>query len=54
MTQEQLNESSGMPLNFISGLEEPSAPYIPSLKSLYKIGNVLGVPVSKLVDVEND
>lgn len=54
MTQEQLSESSGMSLNFISRLEGSSAPYVPSLKSLYKISNVLGVPVSKLGDVEND
>lgn len=54
MTQEQLSEYSGMSLNFISQLEGPSAPYVPSLKSLFKISHVLGVPVSKLVDVEND
>lgn len=54
MTQEQLSEYSGMSLNFISQLEGPSAPYVPSLKSLFKISRVLGVPVSKLVDVEND
>lgn len=54
MTQEQLSESSGMSLNFISQLEGPSAPYVPYLKSLFKISNVLGVPISKLVDTEND
>lgn len=54
MTQEQLSESSGMSLNFISQLEAPSAAYVPSLKSLFKISNVLGVPISKLVDTEND
>lgn len=54
MTQEELSESSGMSLNFISQLEGPSAPYVPSLKSLFKISNVLGVPISKLVDVDND
>ncbi len=54
MTQEQLSEYSGMSLNFISQLEGPSAPFVPSLKSLFKISRVLGVPVSKLVDVEND
>ncbi len=54
MTQEQLSEYSGMSLNFISQLEGPSAPYVPSLKSLYKISRALGVPVSKLTDVEND
>ncbi len=54
MTQEQLSEHSGMSLNFISQLEGPSAPYVPSLKSLFKISSVLGVPISKLVDVEND
>ena len=54
MTQEQLSEYSGMSLNFISQLEGPSAPYVPSLKSLFKISRVLGVPVSKLTDVEED
>lgn len=54
MTQEQLSEYSGMSLNFISQLEGPSAPYVPSLKSLFKISQALGVPVNKLVDVEND
>ncbi len=51
MTQEQLAEYSGMSLNFISQLEGPSAPYVPSLKSLFKIA--LGVPVSKLTDVDD-
>lgn len=54
MTQEQLSEYSGMSLNFISQLEGPSSPYVPSLKSLYKISKVLGVPVSKLIDVDDD
>ncbi len=54
MTQEQLSEYSGMSLNFISQLEGPGAPYVPSLKSLYKISKALGVPVNKLVDVDND
>ena len=54
MTQEQLSESRGMSLNFISQLEGPSAPYVPSLKSLFKISKVLGVPINKLVDVDND
>jgi len=54
ITQEQLSEYSGMSLNFISQLEGPSAPYVPSLKSLYKISKALGVPVSKLTDVDND
>ena len=54
MTQEELSEASGMSLNFISQLEGPSAPYVTSLKSLYKISKVLGVTVSKLTDVDND
>lgn len=54
MTQEERGECSGMSLNFISQLEGPSAPYVPSLKSLFKISRALGVPVSKLTDVEND
>lgn len=54
MTQEEWGECSGMSLNFFSQLERPSAPYVPSLKSLFKISRALGVPVSKLTDVEND
>lgn len=54
MIQEQLSEYTGMSLNFISQLEGPGLPYVPSLKSLYKISKVLGVPVSKLTDVDND
>ena len=54
MTQEQLSESSGMSLNFISQLEGPSAPDLPSLKSLFIISKVVGVPINKLVDVDND
>ena len=54
MTQEQLSEYSGMSLNFISQLEAPSVVYVPSLKSLHKISKVLGVPVSKLTDVDDD
>ena len=54
MTQEQLSESCGMSLNFISQLEAPSAAYVPSLKSLYKISKALGVSVQKLTDVDND
>ena len=53
MTQEQLSEYCGMSLNFISQLEGPGPAYVPSLKSLNKIGKVLGVPVSKLTDIED-
>lgn len=54
ITQEQLSEYSGMSMNFISQLEAPSLVYVPSVKSLYKIAAALGVPVSKLLDVDND
>lgn len=54
ITQEQLSEYSGMSLNFISQLEGPSAPYVPSLKSLFKISKALGVSVSKLLEGDND
>ena len=54
MTQEELSESTGMSLNFISQLEGPSGVYVPSLKSLFKISRALGVPISKLTDVDND
>ncbi len=54
MTQEQLSEYTGMSLNFISQLEAPSVTYVPSLKSVFKISKALGVPVSKLLDVDDD
>ena len=54
ITQEELSTICGRSLNFVSTLEAPSICYTPSLKSLYKIGKALGVPVSKLVEVDND
>ncbi|MBQ7034012.1 MAG: helix-turn-helix transcriptional regulator [Clostridia bacterium] len=53
MTQEQLSEYSEVSLNFISQLEGPSTVYVPSLKSLFKISKALGVPISKLTDVDD-
>lgn len=54
MTQEQLSEYAGLSLNCISQLEAPGIAYVPSLKSLYKISKVLGVPFYKITNADED
>ena len=54
LSQEELSTICGMSLNFVSTLEAPSIYYTPSFKSMFKISKALGVPVSKLVEVDND
>lgn len=54
MTQEELAEACDLSAGYISQLEGPNCFFCPSLKTLFVIGEVLNVPVSKLVDIEND
>ena len=54
MTQEELAEACDLSPGYISQLEGPNCFFCPSLKTLFVIGEVLIVPVSKLVDIEND
>ena len=54
MTQEELAEACDLSPGYISQLEGPNCFFCPSLKTLFTIGEVLNVPVSKLVDIEND
>ncbi len=54
MTQEELAEACDLSPGYISQLEGPNCYFCPSLKTLFVIGEVLNVPVSKLVDIEND
>ena len=53
MTQEELAEACGLSAGYISQLEGPNSYFCPSLKTLFTIGEILNVPVSKLVDIED-
>ena len=53
MTQEELAEACGLSTGYISQLEGPNSYFCPSLKTLFTIGEILNVPVSKLVDIED-
>ena len=54
MTQEELAEACDLSAGYVAQLEAPNCFFCPSLKTLFVIGEVLNVPVSKLVDIEND
>ena len=54
MTQEELAEACELSAGYVAQLEGPNSYFCPSLRTLFVIGEVLNVPVSKLVDIEND
>ncbi|MBQ2897884.1 MAG: helix-turn-helix transcriptional regulator [Clostridia bacterium] len=54
MTQEELAEACDLSAGYVAQLEGPNSYFCPSLKTLFVIGEVLNVTVSKLVDIEND
>ena len=53
MTQEELAEACDLSPGYISQLEGPNSYFCPSLKTLFTISDVLSVPVTKLVDVDD-
>ena len=53
MTQEQLAEACDLSSGYVSQLEAPNCFFCPSLKTLFKIAEVLGTTVSKLTDIED-
>ena len=53
MTQEELAEAIDLSLGHISQLEAPGCFLAPSLKTLFKIAEVLGTTVSNLTDIED-
>lgn len=53
MTQEELAEATGLSAGYISQLEGPNSYFCPSLRTLFNIGEVLHVPVSKFLDIED-
>ena len=53
MTQEELAEACELSAGYVSQLEAPNCFFCPSLKTLFKIAEVLGTTVSKLTDIED-
>ena len=53
MTQEELAEACDLSAGYISQLEGPGSYFCPSLKTLFKIAEVLGTTVSKLTDIDD-
>ena len=53
MTQEELANAFDLSSGYIAQLEGPSTYFCPSLKTLFKIAEVLGTTVSKLTDIED-
>ena len=54
LTQEQMAEAIGRSLSFVSQIEANNAKEVKgiSLETLFKIGSVLEVPVSKLFELD--
>lgn len=53
MTQEELAEACDLSPGYISQLEGPNSYFCPSLKTLFTIAEVLNIPASKLLDIED-
>jgi transcriptional regulator with XRE-family HTH domain len=53
MTQEELAEACNLSSGYVAQLEGPGSAFCPSLKTLFKIAEVLGTTVSKLTDIED-
>lgn len=53
ITQAQLAEYIERSPSYISQLESPNLPYCPSIKTLFTIAKVLGVPAHKIIDIDD-
>ena len=53
ITQEALAEACDLSAGYVSQLEAPGTAFCPSLKTLFKIAEVLDTTVSKLTDIED-
>lgn len=53
MTQEELAEACDLSPGYIAQLEGPNSYFCPSLKTLFVIAEVLNIPITKLVDIED-
>lgn len=54
MTQEELAEAVDISTGYMAQLEGANCFFCPSLKTLFKIAEVLGTTVSKLTDIDDD
>ena len=54
MTQEELAEAVDISTGYTAQLEGANCFFCPSLKTLFKIAEVLGTTVSKLTDIDDD
>ena len=53
LTQEELADRCELTKGYISQLEGPGSYFCPSLKTLFKIAEVLGTTVSHLTDIDD-
>ena len=53
MTQEELAEACDLSAGYVSQLEAPGCYFSPSLKTLFRIAEVLGTTVSNITDIED-
>ncbi len=53
MTQEELAEAVDLLVGYVSQPDGPNSYFCPSLKTLFKIAEVLGTTVSKLTDIDD-
>ena len=53
MTQEELAEACDLSPGYIAQLEGPNSYFCPSLKTLFLISEVLNIPITKLVDIDD-
>ena len=53
MTQEELAEACDLSVGYVSQLEAPNCYFCPSLKTLFKIAEVLGTTVARLTDIDD-
>ena len=54
MTQQQLAEAIDRSDGYVSQLEAPNCYYCPSIKTLFLIAEVLGIPAWKLLKIDDD
>ena len=54
LTQEELAEAVDISTGYMAQLEGANCFFCPSLKTLFKIAEVLGTTVSKLTDIDDD
>ena len=54
MTQESFADKAGISWSYLAKIESPTRPFGVSMETLFKIADVLDVPVSKLFEDETN